>query len=115
MNESPILGGVHSVENVEVADDFSKKHVPFIAAERNGDTVTITVEVGHYVAHPNMPDHWIDLIEIQANGAPIVNYDFAAGVVAPKVVAIANLDPGTRVTVYERCNLHGYWVAETDV
>jgi len=56
-----------------------------------------------------------DLIEIQANGAPIVNYDFAAGVVAPKVVAIASLDAGTKITVYERCNLHGYWVAETTV
>ena len=115
MNESPILGGVHTVDNIDTADDFSKKHVPFVSFERMGDVVTISVEVGHYVAHPNMPDHWIDLIEIVANGAPIASYHFAGGVVAPKVTAIATLDPGTKVSVFERCNLHGFWMAETEV
>ena len=115
MNESPILGGVHTVENLDTADDFSKKHVPFITFLREGDAVTITVEVGHYVSHPNMPDHWIDLIEITANGAPIATYNFAAGVVAPKVTAMAMLDAGTKVTVWGRCNLHGLWAAETEV
>jgi desulfoferrodoxin-like iron-binding protein len=113
MNESPILGGVHSVDDIEAADDFSKKHVPFIATSRDGDSVTITVEVGHYVAHPNLSDHWIDMIEICANGAPIATYNFAAGVVAPKVAAVAALDAGTKLTVTGRCNLHGLWVAET--
>ena len=115
MNESPILGGVHTVENLETADDFSKKHVPFIATERDGDTVTITVEVGHYVSHPNMPDHWIDLIEICAADAPIATTNFAAGVVSPKIIAVAALDAGTKVVVSGRCNLHGLWVAETTV
>jgi desulfoferrodoxin-like iron-binding protein len=112
MNESPVLGGVHSVEDIGTADDFSKKHVPYVAVSRDGDKVTITVEVGHYVAHPNLPDHWIEYVEILANGAPIMTVDFAAGVVAPSVVANAMLDPGTKITVYERCNLHGVWVAE---
>lgn len=112
MNESPILGGVHSVENLDTADDFSKKHVPFIAIERNGDEVDIVVEVGHYVAHPNLPDHWIDQIVIYAKNAPIATYDFAAGVVAPKVVAHALLDPDTPVMVTARCNLHGIWAAD---
>ena len=112
MNESPVLGGVHSVEDVSTADDFSKKHVPFIAVERDGDWVTITVEVGHYVSHPNLPDHWIEYIAILANGAPILTLDFAAGVVDPKVVAHARLDAGTKIAAFERCNLHGVWVAE---
>ena len=115
MNESPILGGVHTVDNIDTADDFHKKHVPFVATAREGDVVTITVEVGHYVAHPNMPDHWIDLIEIVANGAPIATYNFAAGVVAPKVTAVATLDAGTKVIAWGRCNLHGLWAAETEV
>jgi desulfoferrodoxin-like iron-binding protein len=115
MNESPILGGVHTVDNIDTADDFSKKHVPFIAAIRDGDTVTISVEVGHYVSHPNLPDHWIDMIEIYAKNAPIASVDFAAGVVAPKVTAVAMLDPDTKVKVSARCNLHGLWVAETTV
>ena len=115
MNESPVLGGVHSVEDIDAADDFSKKHVPYIAVAREGEWVTITVEVGHYVAHPNLPDHWIEYIAILANGAPIVTVDFAAGVVAPTVVAKAMLDPGTKIAAFERCNLHGVWMAETTV
>ena len=112
MNESPILAGVHTVADIDAADDFSKKHVPFIAIERTGDDVAITIEVGHYVSHPNMPAHWIDQIEIYAKNAPIASYDFAAGVVAPKVVARAALDAGTPIMVSARCNLHGLWVAE---
>ncbi|MDR3687022.1 MAG: desulfoferrodoxin family protein [Coriobacteriia bacterium] len=115
MNESPILGGVHTVDNLDTADDFHKKHVPFIATVREGDVVTITVEVGHYVAHPNLPDHWIDLVEIYAANAPIATVNFAAGVVAPKVTAVATLDPDTKIMVSARCNLHGLWVAETSV
>jgi superoxide reductase len=115
MNESPVLGGVHSVDDIDTADDFSKKHVPFVASTRDGDTVTLTVEVGHYVAHPNMPDHWIDYLEIYAKDAAVATYNFAAGVIAPRVTAIASLDPGTKVTVTARCNLHGVWVAETTV
>jgi superoxide reductase len=111
MNESPILGGVHSVDDIETADDFAKKHVPYIEIVRDGDVCAITVEVGHYVAHPNLPDHWIEYIEIYAASAPIATYDFAAGVVQPKVTCRAMLDPGTPVMVVERCNLHGAWVA----
>lgn len=115
MNESPILGGVHTVENFDLADDFSKKHTPYVTTMREGDKVTITVEVGHEVAHPNQPDHWIELIEISAKGAPIASYNFAAGVVQPTVTAMAMLDPGTTVEVTERCNLHGLWKSEAVV
>jgi hypothetical protein len=96
MNESPVLGGIHRVEDIDAADDFSKKHAP-------------------YVTHPNLPDHWIDYLEIYAKDAAIATYNFAAGVVAPKITAVAMLDPGTKVMVSARCNLHGVWVAETTV
>jgi superoxide reductase len=115
MNESPILGGVHTVDNFDTADDFSKKHVPFVTTMREGDIVQITVEVGHEVPHPNQPDHWIEAIDIYAKGAPIATYYFAPGVVAPKVTAMAMLDPGTKIEVYERCNLHGIWKQDAEV
>jgi len=115
MNDSPVLGGIHTVEDIDAADDFSKKHVPYVAVTRDGDTVTLTVEVGHYVAHPNVPDHWIDYIEIYANDATIATYDFAAAVIAPKITAVGQLDPGTKVMVTARCNLHGVWMTQTTV
>jgi superoxide reductase len=115
MNESPILGGVHTVDDIDAADDFHKKHIPFVSFTREGDVVTIEVEVGHYVSHPNLPDHWIDLIEIYANMGPIASFNFAAGVVAPKVIAHAMLDPGTKIDVTGRCNLHGIWLTKIEV
>ena len=115
MNESPILGGIHSVDDIDAADDFSKKHVPFISAERDGERVALTVEVGHAVKHPNLPDHWIDTIQVYAEMAPIATFNFAAGVVEPKITVLAALDPGTKVMVSGRCNLHGVWIAETTV
>jgi len=115
MNDSPVLGGIHTVEDIEAADDFSKKHVPHVASTRDGDVVTLTVEVGHYVPHPNAPDHWIDYLEVYANDAPIATYTFAAAVIAPRVTAVGPLDPGTKVVVLARCNLHGIWKAETTV
>lgn len=112
MNEVPVLGGIHRMQDLATADDFTKKHTPFIEISRDGDVAAITVEVGHWVSHPNQPDHWIEYIEIFAADAPVATYDFASGVVAPKVTAFATLEPGTKITVYERCNLHGVWAAE---
>ena len=115
MNQSPILAGVHNAENIETADDLTRKHTPFVSTSRDGDAVTIEIEVGHYLAHPNLPDHWIEMIEVRVAGAAIATFNFAGGVVAPKVSTQALLDPGTTIEVYERCNLHGLWVAETTV
>lgn len=115
MNDAPILGGIHTVENIDTADDFHKKHIPFVEFVRDGDKVTLTIEVGHYVSHPNQADHWIELIEVYANHAPIYQTAFAAGVAAPKVTVEAMLDPGTQIMVSERCNLHGFWATTVEV
>lgn len=115
MSDSPALGGLHTLGDLETADDFAKKHTPYLAATREGDSVTLTVEVGHYVSHPNTADHWIDSIELRVEGAPIASFHFAAAAVAPSVVTIALLDAGTRVQAIGRCNLHGSWAAEITV
>lgn len=115
MNQSPILAGVHSAEDIETADDLTKKHTPFISTSRDGDIVTIEVEVGHYMAHPNLPDHWIEMLEIRVAGAAIATLNLAGGVVAPTLTAKAMLDPGTTIEVHERCNLHGLWVSTAAV
>jgi len=112
MSDAPILGGLHRAENLETADDFAKKHTPFIACERDGSVCTVTVEVGHYVAHPNMADHFIEYIEVHANDVPIARFDFSAVAVSPRITCVLNLDPDTKLTAYESCNLHGMWAAD---
>lgn len=115
MSDAPILGGLHRMEDLESADDFTKKHTPYVAAERDGDAVTITVKVGHWVSHPNQSDHFIEWIALMANNAPIARFDLSAVAVSPTVTAVLNLDPGTMVTAVESCNLHGIWAADITV
>jgi superoxide reductase len=115
MSDAPVLGGLHRMADLATADDFTKKHTPYIEAVRDGEIVTVTVAVGYYVPHPNTPDHFIEYIELHANDVPIARFDFSAVAVSPKVTATLNLDPETKVTALESCNLHGVWAAETTV
>jgi len=115
MSDAPVLSGFHRMEDLATADDFTKKHTPFIDASRDGDTVTVSVSVGHYVSHPNTPDHFIDSIEILVNAVPIVRFDLSAVAVDPNVTAVLHLDPDTNLVATASCNLHGVWTSETTV
>ncbi len=97
------------------ADDFTKKHTPYMTAVREGDKVTISVEVGHEVPHPNQLDHFIAYVELHAFDVPIARFDFAPSVTDPKVTVRCTLPAGTKVTAIEHCNLHGVWAYEAVV
>lgn len=113
MSDAPILAGVNKVADLDAAGDFEKKHTPYVACERDGDKVRVHVKVGHYVAHPNQPDHFIEWITVHAAGAPIARFDLSAVAVDPEVTCVIAVDPGTPLAVAESCNLHGVWIAET--
>lgn len=115
MSDAPVLGGIHRMEDLDTADDFTKKHVPFVECRREGAECIVDVAVGHYVAHPNMPDHFFEYIELTVDGAPVARFDFSAVAVSPKVTATLNLDPGTKLTALASCNLHGVWTADITV
>ena len=115
MSDAPVLGGIHRMADFDTADDYTKKHTPHIACTREGDAYTVDVAVGHYVSHPNMPDHFFEYIELFADGTSIARFDFSAVAVAPKVTATLNLDPGTKLAARASCNLHGVWEAEITV
>ncbi len=113
MSDAPVLAGVNTVPDLETAGDFEKKHLPAITCVRNGDKVTVTVEVGHWVSHPNAPDHFIEWIEIHAAGAPVVRFDASAVAVDPVLTCVLNIESGTALAAMESCNLHGVWLATT--
>ena len=84
-------------------DGALEKHVPVIEKTANGYKVTVGS-----VLHPMEYAHWIQWIEIIADGrscrkflkpgdAPVVEF----GIQADKVI------------VREYCNLHGHWKAES--
>jgi desulfoferrodoxin-like iron-binding protein len=115
MSDAPVLGGIHRMEDFDTADDYTKKHTPYIGCAREGDACIVDVAVGHYVPHPNMPDHFFEYIELCVDDACVARFDFSAVAVSPKVTATLNLDPGTKLTARASCNLHGVWASEITV
>lgn len=106
---------VTHVADFAMADDFTKKHTPYLTMERAGDKVRISVEVGHEVPHPNTLDHYIAYVELRVADATIARFDFTPQAVYPKVSVIADLPAGTMVKAIELCNLHSYWSYEQAV
>lgn len=112
MSDAPIFGGMNQVADIEAASDFEKKHTPYIECERQGDQLTVRVKVGHYVAHPNQPDHFIQWIDVLAAGAPVARFEGSCVAAEPVVTCVLNVDSGTIIAAVENCNLHGLWTAE---
>lgn len=113
MSDAPILAGINKVADLDAAGDFEKKHTPYIECARDGDTVRVTVKVGHYVSHPNLPDHFIEWIAVHAAGVPVARFDLSAVATDPEVSCVLRVEPGTKIEAMESCNLHGIWAAET--
>lgn len=109
MGDAPVLAGINRVADLATAGDFEKKHTPHIECSREDGKVVVTVTVGHEVAHPNQPDHFIEWIEIHAAGAPVARFDMAAVAVDPKMTCVLDVETGTAITALESCNLHGLW------
>jgi superoxide reductase len=103
---------VNLVADFEAADDFAKKHTPYITLDRTGDAVVVNVKVGHQVAHPNVTDHFIESIELLAGGAVIARLDLTPEVTLPRFCVPVALPAGTVVRAVEHCNLHGFWAYE---
>lgn len=112
MSDAPIFGPVNRVADIEAASDFEKKHTPYIECERQGEQLVVRVKVGHYVTHPNQPDHFIQWIDVHADGAPVARFEGAAVAVEPVVTCVLNVEPGVSIGAVENCNLHGLWGAE---
>ncbi|NLK41720.1 MAG: desulfoferrodoxin [Planctomycetes bacterium] len=87
------------VENT--VDAAKEKHVPVIEKLENG----YKVKVGS-VAHPMTEEHYIEWIELTADGKAYKQY-LAPGQVPEAVFCVKAEKVGAR----EYCNLHGLWKA----
>ena len=85
------------------SDGAREKHVPVIEKTATG----YRVKVGS-VAHPMEPAHWIQWIELIADGRSYHKF-FNPGD-APEAEFFIEADS---VTAREYCNLHGHWKAES--
>ncbi len=84
-------------------DAATEKHVPVIVM---GDG-TVTVKVGS-VAHPMEDAHYIEWIELVADGEVYTKY-LQPGAAPEATFCIS----ATSVTAREYCNLHGHWSAKS--
>lgn len=112
MSDAPILAGVNHVDDIESASDFEKKHTPYVVCDRVEGRVTVMVKVGHWVAHPNVPDHFIQWIDIAAGGVSVARFELSAMAVDPVLTCVLDVDAGTPITALENCNLHGLWISD---
>lgn len=83
-------------------DAAKEKHVPVIEKTADG----YTVKVGS-VAHPMEEKHWIEWIELIADGK--VYRQFLAPGETPEATFCIAAD---KVSAREYCNLHGLWKAD---
>lgn len=88
---------VHLVENT--VDAAKEKHVPVIEKIEGG----VKVKVGE-VAHPMEQKHWIEWVEIIADGKTYRQY-LNPGDVPEAIFNVA----ADQITAREYCNIHGFW------
>ncbi len=103
---------ITAVTDFDSADDFVKKHTPYLTSQAEGEKTRVFVEVGHEVPHPNGPDHFIQWVELMVGEAPIARFTFAAAVAYPNASVLVDLPAGTRVRAVGSCNLHGLFTYE---
>lgn len=84
----------------KTADSGTEKHVPFIEKVDFG----YEVRVGENTAHPMKDEHYIEFIELIADGKSYIQFLNPGD--DPKAVFNVKAD---EVTAREYCNVHGLW------
>ena len=107
MSDAPVLSELNHVTDLDAASDFEKKHTPYIEADRTDGGVRVTVKIGHYVSHPNDPDHFIQWIEVIAGDKQYRQFLHPN----KKPEAMFPIKNSEITLVREYCNVHGLWKA----
>jgi superoxide reductase len=85
----------------QTAEAAGEKHVPFIERLENG---TVKVSVGKETAHPMEAKHYIQWIELSADGMVLRKHLQPTD--APEAVFAVT---GGTLAARELCNVHGLW------
>lgn len=89
------------LQTENTVDAAKEKHVPVLAKIDGG----VTVKVGE-VAHPMADDHYIEWIEIIADGKTYRQFLNPGDTPEATFTVTAN-----QITARSYCNLHGFWKA----
>ena len=88
------------------------KHTPEIKIgpkDENGYTL-VEITVGQKgIIHPSTEDHWIDFIELDADGKLVARTLYAPGRAMGYAAYKVKLDGVKKLTAIAGCNIHGIW------
>jgi desulfoferrodoxin-like iron-binding protein len=91
------------------------KHMPYIeltSRDEKGYT-TVEITVGQRgIIHPSTPDHWIDFIELYADGKLVGKSTLEAEISRGMALFAVKLDGIKTLKAKAGCNLHGIWTSE---
>ncbi len=117
-NEKDLLAGVNTPEDINNPTDTEKKHLPVIDAPDSagmGEPLTVTVEVGKLLKHPNEPAHHIEWLDLYEDKLYLARADFTGGKVNPKVTFEICLKKSGTLRAFACCNLHGVWEGDRKI
>ncbi len=88
------------------------KHTPDIKIgpkDKNGYTL-VEITLGQEgIIHPSTDNHWIDFIELNADGKLVARTLFEPGKAMGYVAYKVKLDGVKKLTAVAGCNIHGIW------
>ncbi len=117
-DERDLFNGVNTPLDPANLIDLEKKHTPVISAPATGQIgqpLSVTIEVGKLLAHPNEPGHHIEWLDIYEGYLFLARVGFSGGRVSPKVTLELMLKKGGLLRAYASCNLHGVWEGSKDI
>jgi len=91
------------LEEKAIEQEGNEKHVPIVEIEGN----KVKVKVGS-IPHPMEEGHFIELIEILADGEVLASYRPNPGEKSEAEFCLEDIG-NHKITARELCNLHGLW------
>lgn len=117
-DERDLFSGVNTPLDPNNLIDLEKKHTPVISAPDTGETgqpLSVSVEVGKLLAHPNEIGHHIEWLDLYEDKLFLARVDFSGGRVSPKTTLELKLKKGGLLRAFASCNLHGVWEGQKEV
>jgi len=105
-------------ENPNKLTPSELKHTPLITLkekdEKGYTAIEITVGQGGII-HPSTKDHWIDFIELYADGKLVGKNVLEAEISRGVTLFGVKLEGVKKLTAKAGCNLHGIWSSEVSL
>ena len=102
-------------ESEEKSREAAAKHIPAVIINKKcglipeQSCVDVTVRIGATL-HPMEPAHFIQFIDCYVDDRYVSRHFLSPGCNAAGCFHLKT--PGTKVTIVENCNIHGYWKTE---